>query len=279
MRFTENLLFVLLRAVVAVSLKEVVHNRGSSAIANSSPNVAVCILGELRTFGMPAVHESILQAVHAWNADVFFHYHTRYDPVAMAGAHRGGAVACEENLTAIHGFSPKSTRQIPEIDKCSGKAAVQFVQLDNCFRDAEDHARKAGKQYDVFVKLRPDFLIMHPVPLPTFTEPTDLNLYGSHDKSDLAFVMTKDGLDRFRSQTNAQSLRQCLSIKPVVLNCCWEYVLEMFKKPLLKQWDIPGGLVRNNMTLEKSWGVNPTKLMKQLNGDGTLSCRVVGTPA
>ena len=36
--------------------------------------IAVCIVGGLRTFAMPAVHESILKLItfFSWNADTFF---------------------------------------------------------------------------------------------------------------------------------------------------------------------------------------------------------------
>merc|ERR1719188_2941925 len=122
---------------------------------------------------------------------------------------------------------------------------------------------------------------MRPVPLPKFRrKPVDRFLYGSHFKSDLVFAMTKYGLGRFRSQASAQSLRNCTLSPSLGPPCCWEYIVDMFKPPLMKEWDIPGGLVRNSMTLEFAWGLNlePSEFMKQLSDNGNLSCRVVGTP-
>ena len=61
-------------------------------------SAAVCIVGEWRTFSMPAVHNGIEQARRIWNADVFMFYHLRYDARAMAHPNRQNASACAEDL-------------------------------------------------------------------------------------------------------------------------------------------------------------------------------------
>ena len=58
--------------------------KSPGALKGRVGRAALCIVGEWRTFGMPAVHEGVELARHVWQADVFMFYHTRYDAVAMA---------------------------------------------------------------------------------------------------------------------------------------------------------------------------------------------------
>lgn len=275
MRF---IVVLLLRAVVAVSLRA--RNSGSpGANASSSPKVAVCIVGEWRSFGMPAVHTSILQAVSSWKADAFLHYHARYNKKATARPDKGGAVACEENRSIIDAFGFKRTVILPEVQGCEKRAAIQFIQVDNCFRDAEDFAQREGYSYDIFVRLRPDFLIVNPVRLPQFQSNDRTLLYGSHHDghgpADLAFAITTHGLEILRAGEDAESFRNCTTKKRTL------GIMDMFKT--CGSWDIPGGLVRNKYSLQFGWGLNTSRAkwwlnqsLKQFRDNGTLSCREVG---
>jgi hypothetical protein len=275
MRF---IVFVFLREIAAVSLR--VRNLDSPGTnASSSPKVAVCIVGEWRSFGMPAVHTSIIQAVTSWKADAFFHYHTRYSENTISRPDTWGAIACEENRSIIDAFGFKGTRRLPEVIGCGKRAAIQFIQVDNCFRDAEDVAQREGYSYDIFVRLRPDFLVVNPVRLPQFHSNDRILLYGSHHDghgpADLAFAVTKHGLDIFRAGNDAESFRNCTTKKRTM------GIMDMFK--VSGSWDIPGGLVRNQYSLQFGWGLNMSRAkwwlnqsLKQFRDNGTLSCHEVG---
>lgn len=269
---------LLLRAIGAVSLRaRNLDSPGTSA--SSSPKVAVCIVGEWRSFGMPAVHTSILQAVRSWKADAFFHYHTRYNKKTTAHPDKGGAVACEENRSIIDAFGFKRIVLLPKVNGCGNRAAIQFIQVDNCFRDAEDFAQREGYSYDIFVRLRPDFLIVNSVRLPHFQSNDRILLYGSHHdghgSADLAFAITTRGLNMLRAGKDAESFRNCTTKKRTM------GAMDMFR--MCGSWDIPGGLVRNKYSLQFGWRMNMSRAkwwlnqsLKQFRDNGTLSCREVG---
>ena len=59
----------------------------TAAAVNPSIDVghmnALCVVGEWRTFAMPAVYNSVVNAARVWDADSFMFYHTRYDLIKI----------------------------------------------------------------------------------------------------------------------------------------------------------------------------------------------------
>ena len=158
---------------------------------------------------MPFVHTNLLRTTRAWQADTFFVYHTNYDAEAMAHPHRGGAVACAYNQTAIQLFEPKAV-QVWQPIECDSKASIQYQQISRCFQMAKEHG-----EYDLYVRLRPDYaVIQHPVPLPAVPS-TDPRPFCSAGKPDFAFVLTPVGLGAW--EANAPRLSHCNG------DCCLDY--------------------------------------------------------
>ena len=130
------------------------HTRGSLAVLEGTVNtteteaaapavvaassaradgVALCLVGELRTFAMPLVHLNILRAAQTWHADVFTVYHQNYDARTMSDLHRGRGIACAENRTAMQLLQPKrvfewTQRRTPRCQRLH-KATLQFAQV------------------------------------------------------------------------------------------------------------------------------------------------------
>ena len=124
--------------------------------ANPPPTAhgaALCISGELRSFAMPLVHNTIKRAADAWRADTFMVYHTDYDARAMTHPHRMGAQSCIYNEStlhyALHVLNPVATSRFNRKGVCSSerrgefaKASIQFAQIAQCFELARRHEAK-----------------------------------------------------------------------------------------------------------------------------------------
>ena len=99
--------------------------KSPGALKGRVGRAALCIVGEWRTFGMPAVHEGVELARHVWQADVFMFYHTRYDAVAMAHKRRQNAVACAEETQLLQNYT--HVEHLP-YDGCKSKATVHIAK-------------------------------------------------------------------------------------------------------------------------------------------------------
>lgn len=132
------------------------------------PDVAVCLAGELRTFAMPLVHTTIKRAADHWGADIFMVYHTSYNAARMGQAHRAGAIGCLSNESALRLLNPVAV-QLFRADYfgkriCDLSSSRQFAQIDQSFELARSHAKARGRAYRLFVRLRPDLLILNEQP-------------------------------------------------------------------------------------------------------------------
>ena len=192
---------------------------------------ALCVVGEWRTFAMPAVHLSIVKAAKVWNADAFMFYHTRYDGKAMAHGHRDNAEACAFNSSLLTIF--KTAEEVaPPCPNKEWKASVQFRQISACF----SHAMRTGQSYRWFIRSRPDYLIHNPKPLPTDAT----RILVGYPKPDMLFAIPSQRINAwFHGMPN--------SCQP---GCCIEYIHRMFKlAPPAPRRDAAASAGRDNKTV------------------------------
>lgn len=179
------------------------------------PRVAICLVGELRTFSMPIVAGSIRAVQRRWGADMFVHYHERYDPLRLAHPHRNNASSCKTNHTLLQALQPKVLRQIPELPTCKWAAPIQYHGIAHCFAFAVAYAADHGlPPYDYYVRLRPDLLVDENGTLPNVVAGSD-RPYVHPRKADLGFLLTNTALLLFLEQ-GSQRYRSCPS------DCCLE---------------------------------------------------------
>lgn len=197
---------------------------------------ALCIVGEWRTFAMPAVHASILEASQAWNADVFMFYHTRYDSVAMSHKHRENASSCAFNSYLLSAFKVARATPLP-CPKKEWKASVQFKQISACFR----HAMRSGTNYRWLIRSRPDYLIHDPQPLPAETN----RIIVGYPKPDMLFAVPTRRISAwFDGMTN--------TCHP---GCCIEYIHKIFTSKSRTIWRQHGAIARgvHRLTYRMDW--------------------------
>ena len=218
---------------------------------------ALCVVGEWRTFAMPAVFTSILDASRVWNADTFLFYHTRYDATAMKHPHREGASACAFNSTILAPFTVAKEVPSYSCDKTQ-KASIQFLQITSCFNHALEHEIVQHRRYNWIIRTRPDYLIYNPLPLP-FDENSQILV--SYPKPDILFAVPR----RLTGVWFSGMSHDCVD------DCCLEYTHEMFKSNATKVWEQDGAIVRDvNKLTHKTDGV------KFVNG---LECNITHVPA
>jgi len=169
-----------------------------ATLDNGDASIAFCIVGELRTFGIPAVHLGFRDVVEAWRAHAYLAFHTRFDPDNLCMPAKQ-TVNCEVNDTAIGLLRPKSVRYLyfPECAKSPGAGYSQFYGTDLCFRDAERYAQAHSFRYRVFVRVRPDLAFLEVPPVPAIAH-GDNRTYAHMRHGDFAFYMSRLGLEWFR---------------------------------------------------------------------------------
>ncbi|KAL1522357.1 hypothetical protein AB1Y20_017349 [Prymnesium parvum] len=217
---------------------------------------ALCLVGELRSFAMPLVHMNIARAAREWRADVFVVYHTRYDAAAMAHAHRGRAISCVENVTAMALLQPKATVRWRAEDapcpKLRHKSSLQFAQVERCFALASRHAAARGAPYEWYVRLRPDFAVLQHAALPRrgwaarLGGRADERVHFGWTKPDFAFALSHAGMVRFCAE-GRKRLLPCArkGVDPSALE--WAHP-GFFGAP---SWPLGGGLVRSDRFIDQ----------------------------
>ena len=209
---------------------------------------ALCVVGEWRTFAMPAVYTSIVQASKVWRADAFMFYHTRYDAEAMSHPHRNNASACEFKPSLLKLFM--YTKEVaPPCTEKNFKASIQFFQISACFKHVMQTAQKINKRYDWFVRSRPDYLIYDPKPLPSITD----KILAGYPKPDMLFAIPRKLISMWFHGMSSE----CISA------CCIEYSHRIFTAKAYSIWNQDGSIVRgiNRTTFE----TNKTKIVHGLN--------------
>lgn len=219
-------------------------------VANGNPPVAttdavaVCIVGQLRTFGMPAVHLSLLRVVQSWGAHAYFFVSTGFNARSMEQKKKP-ASACAHNATAVELFQPLIFRlwRAPVRCKNAGSAFKQAESTHQCFLAAQRYAFHHGFEYGYYVRLRPDLLFLSVPPRPV-APPSDNRTRVHRSHRDFAFYMTRAGLRAFREQ-----MPSTLSQKGCSRRGSFE-----FGHPSLKphgvSWPTQSGLVREAGYLE-----------------------------
>lgn len=215
---------------------------------------ALCVVGEWRTFAMPAVHLSIVKAAKVWNADAFMFYHTRYDGKAMAHSHRDNASACAFN-SSLRAIFKTAKEVAPLCPNKEWKASVQFRQISACF----SHAMRTGQSYRWFIRSRPDYLIHNPKPLPTVAT----RILVGYPKPDMLFAIPSQRINAwFHGMPN--------SCQP---GCCIEYIHRMFKLKTLVRWTQDGAIVRgtHRFAYKTMWRPDADTISR-------LTCNITGHP-
>ena len=250
----------------------------TAAAVNPSIDVghmnALCVVGEWRTFAMPAVYNSVVNAARVWDADSFMFYHTRYDASQNTHPHRENATACAFDGTLLASFIV--AKEMPLTD-CSNvmKASIQFIQINTCFEYALAYEKRQQKQYKWLIRTRPDYLIYNPQPLPPLTRRVNKwrpwraskaeakALGGSqakHPKPDMIFAIPRTKLGEWFSGMP----KQCIDA------CCLEYTHKMFTSHAYNNWMQDGAIARGPGSLTYR-----TAHVKMVSG---LTCNITSTP-
>ena len=123
---------------------------------------AICVVGGLRTYAMPAVSGSIHGLAHRWEADLFYDVHTAPDTSA-SHLHTQRLVP---RSVSCAGFSPLGAvhTAVNEATRCHGTAARQLEMISRCFLRALAHA-----PYRLLARVRPDFFVAPYTPLASWS--------------------------------------------------------------------------------------------------------------
>ena len=207
----------------------------------AADRVALCVVGELRTFSMPFVHRGLRKhVVDRWDADVFFVYHEHYKAGSMARNqnHREGAAACAFDQRAVDALGPrlKVAHRYKKPDNCTATGS-QWRQVHTCFELALHYAKAHDIVYDVWARTRPDFGLFEDVF--DVGSVTGNEIHAMPDKSDVFFAMRTPALHQFlaagKRHVPCDDRRCCLEMR------------EPFRLPLKERREIKGGLVRNHL--------------------------------
>jgi len=236
--------------------------KSPGALKGRAGRAALCIVGEWRTFGMPAVHEGVELARHVWQADVFMFYHTRYDAVAMAHKHRQNAEACAEETHLLQNYT--HVEHLP-YDGCKSKATVQHRQINRCFRHVMEHERRNGVRYDYFIRSRPDYIVWNPEPM----QPKLTQMLAVRPKPDMLFTIPRVKLHEWLTGINET---ECLNVVRRPEHCCLEYMHGMLKPTNHRTWRQQGAVARGWEHMEYA-SVERPRIPPSL-----LHCNITGRP-
>lgn len=239
------------------------------------PRVAVCLVGELRTFSMPIVRDSIVAAVQAWEADVFVHKHTRFD--RRNGRARGFHVSCGESMVDLGMLRPKVIAEVQRLTSCKVSAPIQFHNIAHCFVDAAAYAHKYGRPpYDVFVRLRPDVVLGRSAQLPNITARED-RPFVVGPKRDMAFALGPVGLERFIDY-GEKEFRSCPRM------CCLEQMAYLNRGSMGRRapirWSLDLAVVRGPLRVaHASSETFAQAVTERARADpGLMACNITGVP-
>lgn len=156
--------------------------------------VALCLVGEKRTFDMPIVHTSIAKWVAELRADVFFYRNAQF----RTGNWQASA-SCQDNHTAMAMLNPLLIAYTEELPQCSMGGPAQFHHVGHCLVAAANYAAAYGhRPYDIFVRVRPDIVLETPaIPPWAILKTGDTRLLVVRPQADLVFAMTASGLRTF----------------------------------------------------------------------------------
>lgn len=132
--------------------------------------VALCIVGEARTFGMPLVHSWFKKhAVDSLPADAFvvFKEQQRFKTLFLHPADR-----CDLNtsLAALRTLEPINVtilgpdQRVGRSKSCGPRdeiavGEIQVSQIEECFSMVELHEQRRGQKYESWIVARPDLLL------------------------------------------------------------------------------------------------------------------------
>lgn len=166
--------------------------RYAAAVKRQTPTpphgrLAVCVVGALRTFHMPFVHERVLGLLGVLrselDADVFLNTHegkVGHSLHAWKDIQAQTPGLCKRNATAWALLQAQARlRNIDTYrnasDLCSARAGgcvdryghcpssvMQSQMVASCFRRAAEYAASFGFEYVGYIKLRPDYLLIAP---------------------------------------------------------------------------------------------------------------------
>ena len=277
--------------------------------ANPPPTAhgaALCISGELRSFAMPLVHNTIKRAADAWRADTFMVYHTDYDARAMTHPHRMGAQSCIYNEStlhyALHVLNPVATSRFNRKGVCSSerrgefaKASIQFAQIAQSFELARRHeAKHDDVHYKWWIRLRPDALILEQMSPPLPHNGMEEGAFVGRGKLDFLFALTPKAMLSFVEWGRA-NLLPCPA-RWVKHPCCMDFAHPMLegasKNPItwgpngthMGRWgkpylweEVSTGLVRSSHYIHTFHPVRLRPLTPEESSQ--LTCQVIGRPS
>ena len=246
--------------------------------------VALCVVGQLRTYSMPFVYENLKnRLVDPWAADVFFLWHDDYGVKqgltfgarSASTPHRGGAAACEYDAQAFAHLGPSLVQKRKYGgDNCTIHAS-HWRMIAACFDMVLAHEKKNGIKYDVFARTRPDFVLFKP-PFPTssigpFIDGwTHLDIFFALRRASKAFAK----LARAAADPNFQPCK--------MRGCCMDAQLKRLGQTRVRDDILKGGLVRNHKFVE-TWSTEAgvkwsTRLARGLDDLRALSCNYAAVP-
>lgn len=127
---------------------------------------AMCIVGGLRTFSMPAVHTNLARVAREWEADVFANVHNWEDFTAEPKQYvvRANKTCGNDPMPPLLAMHPVHVELNERTTQCVNTAAVQYTQIRSCLSTALAHRR-----YELLARVRPDFYFSptFPLSLPT----------------------------------------------------------------------------------------------------------------
>jgi len=217
---------------------------------------AICIVGDLRTFGMQAIRDNMLVVQKKLNADVFFDVKERVNDMMSTSQYRiqsfEGGKKCHYTTHDIQNmmlpFQPKDV-VISNSTFCKNTESSQYEMLHRCFTKA------MTLSYKYFIRLRPDFFISPSNYLHKQLFKCDFcSIMGTN--ADIFFVMNRKNMQEFLNHRDL--------LHPICGGgCCLDYHPNLFKNA--RYIRIDGGLVRNSVAIRRTRGTtNLNRIVQNL---------------
>jgi len=215
---------------------------------------AICVVGDLRTFGMPAIRQNMLLLKKRLDADVFFDVKERVSDTMNTSQYfvksfKGGrkcTYTTHDLLKMIVPFRPKNV-VISNSTLCTSTESSQYEMIHRCFTKAMMFS------YKYFIRLRPDFYISSSN---TFTihdfECRSCSIMGAN--ADILFVMNRDSIQKFLSHTD-------LLYPTCGGGCCLDYHPKLFVSQ--KYMRVDGGIVRDSISIRGT--TNKNRILKNVS--------------
>ena len=221
----------------------------------------ICIVGDLRTFGMPAIRQGIFSLQQTLNADVFFDVKYRDNDFMNTSQYRvreftsgKKCIYTHENiLEMVKPFRAKDI-MLSNMTWCSGTESSQYEMLHRCFTKAMSFS------YQYFIRVRPDFYISPSTQLRSNNFKCAKCTIMSTN-SDIFFVMNRFNMKQFLSHTD-------LLYPSCGGGCCLDYHPKLFNN--IKQLKVDGGLVRDSILIRGT--TNKVNVIKNAHSEA-FTCR------